>query len=192
MRKLIMAAALWAALPLAAGEDTWLKTDNPENASYFTPKLRVSGWDESAAFWPGLGIGWIVGSVVSVGFEGYVLAADPRGQDAPGKVSAALGGMSFRATPYPERRTHLSFDVLVGVGGSQTEGGFDADSLAEHRFFFISPGARLEFNLTPNIRLCPGASYMWTPDPVPGLGSEKGWEETMLSLELVLKKPDFE
>src|SRR4051812_24122645 len=151
---------------VSAHEDSWLRSNDPENASYFAPKLRVSHLQDSLAFWPGVGIGWIVGSVISVGFEGYMLAADPRGPDASGRLSMALGGMSFEATPFPERRTHLSFNVLVGAGGSQTEGEVGLDSLSNHAFFFAAPGAKLEFNLTPNIRLCPGVSYLWSPDPV--------------------------
>jgi hypothetical protein len=175
--------------PSSAREDTWLQSNDPENASYFAPKMRVSRLDDSLAFWPGVGLGWIVGSVLSVGFEGYMLAADPRGPGAQGRLSMALGGMSFEAMPFPERRTHLAFDLLVGAGGSQTEGDFGLDSLARHGFFFVSPGAKLEFNLTPNIRFCPGLSYLWTPDPVYGLPGN-GLAEPMLTFDLILKKRD--
>lgn len=192
MRRLTLAALLCAAFPAAASQDAWLKTDTPENASYFAPSMRVSRMQDSLVFWPGLGIGWIVGSVVSVGFEGYMLAADPRGDGAGGNLSMAFGGMSFRAVPFPERRTHLSFGMLLGIGGSQTRGGYDFDSLSSHGFFFVSPEARLEFNLTPNIRLSPGAGYMWSPDAIAGAGFDPGWSEPMLSLELLLKKPDSE
>ena len=188
----VCVACLWPASRLWAREDTWLQARDPENASYLSPKMRVSRMQDSLAFWPGLGIGWIVGSVISVGFEGYVLAADPRGTDAQDRLSMALGGLSFEATPFPERRTHLAFDLLIGAGGSQVGGDIDLDSLSRHGFFFVSPGAKLEFNLTQDIRLRPGISYLWSPDPVYGLQGNRGIEEPMLTLDLLLKKPDAE
>ncbi|MBW8889731.1 MAG: hypothetical protein JF616_18390 [Fibrobacteres bacterium] len=186
---LVALLVLSAIYRLSAHEDSWLRSNDPENASYFAPKLRVSHLQDSLAFWPGVGIGWIVGSVISVGFEGYMLATDPRGPNASGRLSMALGGMSFEATPFPERRTHMSFNVLVGAGGSQTEGEVGLDSLSNHTFFFAAPGAKLEFNLTPNIRLCPGISYLWSPDPVWGLPGN-GLQEPMLTFDLLLKKRD--
>jgi len=188
---ILIPAILLAAGRASAHEDTWLQSRDHENASYFAPKMRVSHLADSLAFWPGAGIGWIVGSVISVGFEGYMLAADPRGPDADGQLSMALGGMSFEAVPFPEARTHLAFDLFVGVGGSQLGGELGLDSLSNHGFLFVSPGAKLEFNLTENIRFCPGLSYLWTPDPVYGIPGA-GLQEPMLTLDLLLKKPDAE
>ena len=192
LRRLIVLAWIssYAAPRVSAREETWLNARDPENASYFSPRMRASRLGDSVAVWPGLGIGWIVGSVVSVGFEGYLLAADPRDPSAPNPLSIALGGMDFQATPFPEHRTHPAFDLLIGMGGSQMGGESGFDSLSRHGFFFVAPGAKLEFNLTRNIRLAPGAGYLWTPDPVYGLEAGRGLEGPMLGLDLVLKQPD--
>jgi hypothetical protein len=190
MRRWPVLIALCAVCIPYAREDVWLRTDEPQNASYLAPKMRVSRLQDSLAFWPGLGIGWIVGSVISVGFEGYLLADDPRGPDSRNGLTVALGGLDFAVTPFPERRTHMAFDLLVGAGGSQAGGETDLDSLSRHGFFFASPGAKLEFNLTRNIRFCPGISYLWSPDPIHGLDGSDGLDEPMLSVDLILKQPD--
>src|SRR3954471_9598350 len=70
---ILILAILLAAGRASAHEDTWLQSRDHENASYFAPKMRVSHLADSLAFWPGAGLGWIVGSVISVGFEGYML-----------------------------------------------------------------------------------------------------------------------
>lgn len=176
---------------IRAQEETWLTAKSPENASYFTPKMRVTGTEDSPAIWPGAGLGWIVGSVVSVGFEGYWLASDLQPDESEsGRFDMALGGMMFQAIPFPERRTHLAFNLLIGAGGSQTEGEFGLDSLSNHGFFFIEPGASLEFNLTRGIRLAPGASYMWVPGSIWGMKDKGGLTEMAFSLGLIFKKSD--
>jgi hypothetical protein len=193
LRWLSFLIGLCLAPGIRAQEETWLKARNPENASYFTPKMRVTGTEASPALWPGAGLGWIVGSVVSVGFEGYWLASNIR-PDEPGSeyFDMALGGMMFQAIPFPERRTHLAFNLLIGGGGSQTGGEFGIDSLSNHGFFFIEPGASLELNLTQDIRLAPGVSYMWVPGSIWGMKDKTGLTEMAFSLGLIFKKTDSE
>src|SRR4051812_1869588 len=81
-------------------EENWLSTDQPENSSYFAPKMRASMVNDSIAFWPGVGIGWIVGSVLSVGFEGYFLVNEINASvPDTARFSMAVGGMKFEAIP---------------------------------------------------------------------------------------------
>jgi hypothetical protein len=173
------------------GEDTWLTTDHPENASYFAPSLRTSMIGDSLAVWPGARIGWIVGSVLSIGFEGYLLANELHA-DSPdtARFSMAVGGMVFEAIPSPEKRTHLVFNLLIGGGGAQVGGGGpDLDSLTNHTFFVLEPGAGIEFNLTRQVRLSPGVSYLWIAGAVPGMESKWKTSETAFSLTLRFKDP---
>jgi hypothetical protein len=193
LRWLSFLTGLCLAPGIPAQEETWLNAKDPENSSYFTPKVRVTGTGDSLGIWPGAGIGWIVGSVVSIGFEGYMLASDhnPDGNGS-GRFDMALGGMTFQATPFPERRTHMSLSVLIGGGGSQTEGESELDSPNRHGFFFAEPGASVEFNLTRHIRLAPGVGYLWIPGSVWGMKNKGKLTETVFSLGLVFKKPDGE
>jgi hypothetical protein len=173
------------------GEDTWLSTDHPENASYFAPKIRMSTVNDSLALWPGLSLGWIVGSVISVGFEGYILANHVNAQTPDtARFNMAVGGMKFEAIPSPEKRTHLVMNVLVGCGGSQAGGDFDIDSLTNHAFLVIEPGIGLEFNLTKSIRLNPMVSYLWLSGGVQGMESKWLVSETAFSLALRFKDPE--
>src|SRR3954467_8467412 len=98
MGRLLMLLALLCALAQnqarAEDEETWLNSTRPENSSYFAPKVRFSQINDRLAIWPGVGLGWIVGSVISVGFEGYILANDLK-TDAPdtARFNMAVGGM---------------------------------------------------------------------------------------------------
>lgn len=174
-----------------ADEKTWLSAERPEDASYLAPKMKFSTLNDSLAYWPGVGVGWILGSVVTIGFEGYLLASHtPLENAALSPFSMAVAGMVFEAIPSPESRSHLAFNVLMGVGGAQAGGEMDLDSLARHGFYVVEPGVNIEFNLTRNIRLCPGVSYLWISGNVPGMRSKWDISETAFNLKLKFKKPD--
>lgn len=197
-RMLVLVAFLFLGIPMArdetwlsrSGEDTWLSTDHPENSSYFAPKLRASMVNDSLAFWPGASIGWTVGSVLSMGFEGYVLVneIDASSPDT-GRFNMAIAGVKFEAIPSPSRRTHAIMSLLIGGGGAQSGGSFDIDSLSNHGFFALEPAAGLEFNLTPRVRLNPMVSYLWISGSVPGVESKWQASETAVSLNLRFKDP---
>lgn len=188
---LILLAILCFGKKVQALDETWLTAQNPENASYLAPKMKVSSLNDTLVFWPGARLGWIVGSVVSLGFEGYVLANNisSEGPDTS-PFSMAVGGVVLEAIPYSERRTHLAFSLLMGAGGSQVGGDIDLDSLSRHSFLIVEPGASVEFNLTRNIRLCPGMSYLWISGKVDGMDSKWKISETAYSLTLKFIKPD--
>lgn len=188
---LVFLAVLCLGTKGQAYEKTWLSAERPEDASYLAPKMKFSTLNDSLAYWPGIGVGWILGSVVTVGFEGYLLASHVQLDDAArSPFSMAVAGMVFEAIPSPESRSHLAFNVLMGVGGSQAGGEMELDSLARHGFYVVEPGVNIEFNLTRNIRLCPGASYLWISGNVPGLKSKWDISETAFNLKLKFKKPD--
>jgi hypothetical protein len=191
MRRLLILIACLFPAPILASQQTWLNSENPENGSYFSPRMKVSNMDDSIAFWPGASLGWIVGSVVTIGFEGYVLATDLAPEKAEGSsFNMAVAGMVFEAIPSPENRTHLAFNLLIGAGGSQVGGGFDVDSLAENAFFVLEPGAGVEFNLTRNIRICPGVRYLWISGNVHGMDSKWKISETAFNVSLKFTQPD--
>ncbi|HKP97906.1 MAG TPA: hypothetical protein VJ385_19375 [Fibrobacteria bacterium] len=198
-RLLVLLALLCLAETVSAGESTWrhqdaeeswLSADHPENSSYFAPKLRASMVNDSLAFWPGVGIGWIVGSVLSVGFEGYFLVNEINASNPDtARFSMAVAGMKFEAIPDPQRRTHMVWSLLIGGGGAQLGGTPDVDSLTNHGFFVMEPGAGLEFNLTKSVRLMPAVSYLWISGTVPGLESKWKASETAFSVTLRFKDP---
>jgi hypothetical protein len=190
-RMLFLLALLGFALPAVAVEDTWLNSSDPENSSYLTPKLKVSTLNDEPILWPGLGFGWVIGSVFAVGFEGYMLSSEIHPEIASdSQFNMAVGGMTFEAIAFPERRTHLAFDVLIGAGGAQAEGALDFDSLRTHNFFILEPGVNIEFNLTRNVRLSPGVSYLWISGDVAGMPSKQRVSEMAFNLKLKFKKPD--
>jgi hypothetical protein len=174
-----------------ADERTWLNSEDPGNGSYLAPALRFSYLNEEVALWPGARLGWIFGSTITAGLEGYMLAGEPGADNPPGAIfNMAVGGVSFEAIPFPERRTHLVFSLLLGAGGSQAGGAADIDSLASHGFAVIEPGAGLEFNLTRNVIIGPGIRYLWISGNVPGMDSK--WKVSETALSLILKFVDFD
>ena len=190
-RMIVLIALLCLADNVRADQDTWLRSENPENSSFLTPKLKISTLNDSLVFWPGIGIGWILGSVVSIGFEGYVLASEMPAETVEGSAfSMAVVGMTFEAVTFPERRTHLSYSLLVGGGGAQAGGAINLDTLTRNSFFIIEPGVSLEFNLTRNIRLGPGLSYLWISGDVAGITSKWKIAETAFNVKFKFKEPD--
>jgi hypothetical protein len=187
---LILIACLFLGNAVLAEEATWLNTDSPENSSFFAPKVRFSRLDGKLALWPGARIGWIKGSVISFGFEGYMLANEFKA-DSPdtARFSMAVGGIAFEAIPSPERRSHVVLSLLLGAGGAQVGGSADFDSLSQHRFLVMEPGFGLEFNLTRFIKLSPGVSYLWISGDVPGMSSPWRVAETAFNLTLKFKDP---
>lgn len=192
MRRLpVLLALLCLAATARAYEGSWLNTESPENGSYFAPQLRVSSLDDRLALWPGARLGWIVGSVISFGFEGYMLAEDFEA-DAPdtARFSMAVAGLALEAIPNPERRTHLVFNLMIGAGGAQAGGEADFDVMFDNSFTVIEPGAGVEFNLTRNIVLCPGVRYLWISGDVAGMESK--WKVSETAFNLTLKFRDFD
>jgi hypothetical protein len=188
-RLIFLLAILGFGASTRAATETWLHSDDPENSAYFSPKMRFSMLNNHMALWPGARIGWTTGSVVAFGFEGYFLANELYA-DYPdtARFSMAVGGITLEATPSPERRTHLVFNVLLGMGGSQVGGDPNLDSLTNRGFIIVEPGVGLEFNLTPRIRLSPGVTYLWISGGVEGLDDK--WKASEAAFNLTLRFND--
>lgn len=187
---LILIAMLCFAFRVQAEERTWLRSEEPEDGSYLAPALRFSYLNDEVAMWPGVRLGWIFGSVITAGLEGYMLAGEP-GADEPSGApfNMAVGGVVFEAIPFPERRTHLVFSLLLGAGGSQSGGSADIDVLSQNGFAVIEPGMGLEFNLTRNVIVSPGIRYLWISGNVHGMDSK--WKVSEGALSLSIKFIDF-
>lgn len=192
MRRLVflLVILILAKISHAADDETWLNSDRPENSAYFAPKLKVSTLNDRLALWPGARIGWILGSVISAGFEGYILANELLADNPDtSRFSMAVGGIVFEAIPSPQRRTHFVLSLLIGAGGAQVGGDPDLDTLTNRSFIVLEPGVSLELNLTPKIRLNPGLSYLWISGNVPGLDSKWKVAETAFNLTVRFKDP---
>ena len=183
-------ALLCLANPARADDDAWFEPERSENTAYFAPKLKFSTVNDRLALWPGARIGWALGSVLTAGFEGYILANEVYAAHSDtDHLSMAVAGVVFEAIPSPKRRTHMVLSLLIGGGGAQVGGDTDLDTLSEHGFTVLEPGISLEFNLTRKIRISPGVSYLWISGTVPGVDSKWDASERAFNLTLRFRDP---
>jgi hypothetical protein len=112
---------------------------------------------------------WIVSHAVGLGFGGSGFINeyhyDPvLNQDV--FITGGYGGFYCEPIIMPKFPVHLSFPILLGVGGVSyiTKGSSDYHNMIEDSEAFLvgEPAAELELNLTRNFRLALGASYRFT------------------------------
>lgn len=115
---------------------------------------------------------WVMGGGFGLGFGGSVLANDvvddflTPGEDM--QLEMAYGGLYLEPMIASRSPIHLSFPVLLGVGGAiYTENSFryndrfnwDRDVVDSDLFFVLEPGAYLEFHIVRFFRVGLGAQY---------------------------------
>lgn len=130
--------------------------------------------DKRNAFQFGLRGGWLAGHGLAVGLGGKIFFNESN-YDAVYPMDKAnliggYGGLLIEPIILPKFPVHLSFPVLMGMGGlaySFEDFEFDfEDSFIEDSDFFlvVEPGVELEFNVLRNFRIALGAYYAFTSD----------------------------
>jgi hypothetical protein len=125
--------------------------------------------------------GVILGHWLALGIGGSGFINDPEYNIALNKDVSLVGGYGgFFIEPiiFPKSIVHVSFPILVGIGGTDltsfdNSGNYDnQDSYVENSetFFVIEPAAELEFNFTKCFRMAINISYRYT--------SNLNWDET--------------
>jgi hypothetical protein len=87
-------------------------------------------------------------------------------------LTGGYGGFFAEFIVFPKSQVHLSFPVLVGIGGAAVSTRIDPNSSSEVSnyveqtsvFTIIEPSAELEFNFTRFFRLAGFVSYRYTTD----------------------------
>jgi len=92
-----------------------------------------------------------------------------------------MGGLFLEYTLQPSKLLHLTFPVSVGAGEIQLDWIEDSplyntqdDFFGEDNFLFVEPGALLELNVLPYVKLNLGLTYRIVPGGVDYRGLEAG------------------
>jgi hypothetical protein len=128
---------------------------------------------------PGLmaggGFSLVFGHSLNLGFAGYGLISDIHSNtiDSAGNyyhLQNGYGGMTIEPVFFSKKLVHVSFPVLLGVGGTSftnqslyNENTYMEDSWMNPEMYFIArPGVNIEINLLRILRLDFGVNYRFT------------------------------
>jgi hypothetical protein len=191
MKRLLMLVSIlcWPG-QARAEEETWISSENGPNSSYFAPTLRFSQTAGALGVWPGIRFGWVTGSVLSAGLEGYFLASDVQAEyPVTERLHMAVGGVLLEAIAASDQVAHTTFSVLIGAGGTNTGPNPDLDTMSMQSFLVMEPAINMEFNITRHFRISPGVSYRWISGDVAGVISK--WSVSETSFHVAFKIRDY-
>jgi len=143
--------------------------DSNPRGFYGAFTIGYSEIDQQQAVVFGGRIEWIISHSIGLGFGGNGFINeyhfDPvLNQDV--FITGGYGGFYVEPIVMPKFPVHISFPILLGIGGVSyiTEDFEDYENMIEDSEVFLvaEPAAELEMNLTRNFRLALGASYRFT------------------------------
>lgn len=116
-----------------------------------------------------------VGGMYSFTFNEFTPAIET---ETDSYLDLRLGGLFLEYTLQPSRLLHFTFPLALGAGEIQNDWKDNSinynneDTFGEDNFFFIEPGAMLEINLLPFMKLNGGVTYRLIPGGVDYRGLE--------------------
>lgn len=131
--------------------------------------------DESTVL-AGLRGGWIINRTLGIGLEGHGIIPTATFNDIePGRdvnLLGGYGGMFLELIFFSNEVVHVTFPVSAGAGWlgyyltneDNTQPGPVDREVDSDIFWYIEPGAALEFNISRNFRLAMGVSQRFTQD----------------------------
>ncbi|MFC6998516.1 hypothetical protein [Rufibacter roseus] len=158
--------------PASANEPETLFQGDVNHSFYIAPSLLLTHWQERSGLMVGGKAAWVMNHRFGIGLSGYGLVSRNNiGEIAETNnafLQAGYGGAYFEYTPQPSRLLHLSFPVLIGMGGAaytnnalgnNTSGSYSYEVYDTDTFFVLEPGVQAELNLARFMRLGLGVSY---------------------------------
>ena len=148
------------------------------NGGYGSFSVGYSQVDGTDALQLGGRVAWIANHRFALGLAGYgffnSIQKNYSDVDDPSKyfLTGGYGGLFFEPILMPNKPVHVSFPVIIGVGGvtavesqnwtsnynnNHQVNYYDADA-----YLVIEPGVDIEFNIVKFFRVALGASYRYT------------------------------
>ena len=124
----------------------------------------------------GLRGGWIINRTLGIGIEGHGIIPTAKFDDIEAgqevNILGGYGGMFLELIFFSNEVVHVTFPVSGGAGwlGYQRTNEDNTmpqpldDEVDSDVFWYIEPGADLEFNISRNFRLAMGVSKRFTQD----------------------------
>lgn len=143
--------------------------NNRPGGAYGAFSFGYSEIDNNQAIIFGGKFEWIVSHSIGFGFGGTGFVNEYHYDDQLGLdvfLTGGYGGFIVEPIFLPKFPVHLSFPILLGVGGISyitKDEEFSHNIIEDSEVFLIAePSAQLEFNITRNFRFAIGASYKFT------------------------------
>jgi hypothetical protein len=183
MKKIIFTCSLMVLNLVAFSQETktsqtLLSTEVDEIGWFVELPFTLSEIQDETIFLPGLSAGVILNQNLRLGLSGFDFSQDwnrislPEADQGKGAfLEGSYGGLLIEPLINSEKLIHFTFPLLIGGGRVELEsktlhpdedGEMEEMELAEKAYFMLRPGANVEFNLHPYVRLAVGASYRWT------------------------------
>ncbi len=164
------------------------------NGEYRSDEFKTIFGGRSVGGYGGIGVGYttiasrqalvfdarggvILGHSLAIGFGGAGFINEYEENTALNKevsMVGGYGGIFIEPILLPKFPVHLSFPVLVGIGGAaytsfvkENDNGYTDENNVEETssaFFVLEPSAELEFNFTRWLRMAAFMSYRYTSD----------------------------
>ncbi|TSA28497.1 MAG: hypothetical protein D4R67_03710 [Bacteroidetes bacterium] len=161
------------------------KKQKPQIGYYIGPEFAYTQFTGNKnVFLLGLSMGVTVNRWFGVGLSGYGIVnsgqltykelvyddIDKKYKDC--NLFGGYGGLNLEFTVLPKSPVHVTFPVLIGVGGltylyfpDKDKYYYDySENIDWDIFFLVQPGVRVEFNVVKFFRIGVGASYRYVPD----------------------------
>ena len=116
-------------------------------------------------------LGWIINHSFVIGVAGYGFMSDyvDYSVDNYPQISGGYGGLYFESIVFPKFPVHVSFPVLLGVGGATSYSSFTNDDWSYYAddsdaFLVAEPGVNIELNMLKFFKIAFGAKYRFTSE----------------------------
>ncbi|WP_421765298.1 hypothetical protein [Ekhidna sp.] len=138
--------------------------------------FRSTEFRDEAMVLAGLRGGWIINRTLGIGFEGHGIIPTAKFSDIEAgsevNILGGYGGMFLELIFFSNEVVHITFPVSGGAGwlgyhrtneDNTMPGPMDSE-IDSDVFWYVEPGADLEFNISRNFRLAMGVSKRFTQD----------------------------
>lgn len=160
------------------GEVKTLSGRNYHSGGFGAISFKGTRYQDQTLMMAGFRGGWIINRTVALGFEGWGFIPSARLDNVyqfdDVVVLGGYGGFFIEPILFSNEIVHLTFPVSGGAGWM----GYDSDFLDpsgngsygesylvdDDVFWYIEPGAAIEFNISRGFRIDLGASYRFTED----------------------------
>lgn len=134
--------------------------------------FRSTEFNDESLVMAGLRGGWIINRTLGIGIEGHGVIPTTKFEniEAGSEVSllGGYGGMFLELIFFSNEVVHITFPASAGAGwlGYQltTNNTIMDQEVDSDVFWYVEPGANLEFNISRNFRLATGLSKRFTQD----------------------------
>ncbi|MFH0760804.1 MAG: hypothetical protein V2A67_04815 [Bacteroidota bacterium] len=162
------------------------KHPKPHIGYYIGPEFAYTQFTGNKnVFLMGLSFGVTFNRFLTIGLTGYGIInscellykvevpdnLDKRYKDC--NLYGGYGGLNLEFTVLPRAPVHVTFPILIGIGGltylyqpdkNTYDYNWGSENIDWDIFFVVQPGVRVELNIVKFFRIGVGASYRYTPD----------------------------